>query len=543
MLVYIFVGVRRNDTTVTDEKFADTCYYLGFIFTITSIIFSLFDLPNIGTKIQEIAVRFGAAMVSTVLGLGVRVYLVSFKEEVTEALIAAEDAALEATRRLSEQMGMSLESLKDFEYQVHAATKASVERVSMEVENLTKNQAEKLNEFFVQLSDRNQEACTLTLAEVRNVSRKLSDSVDAYAGGMQKNLASIETKVGAFTDAVTTRLQNTTFPDDYFAQHLQGPMASLKQSAQQLAGGVRQTSDEVSDSALVLTNALNMLRQKAGAVEASLDSIGKLTEQQQAVLDSASNHMETLAGLTNVLVKVEVALSGTVGTIRENSLAASHLVLGVTEVVAEGAASRKSLELSLGDVIGKLGTQANATMHVAKTLHANATASIAAATTFGESLREEAAAARAAAGHVASQLAESTQASRTTTARLDAAIEKSSLLATRLDAIGTIESREANLLHELTHQAELASKNGALTVEHLEVMTQQLKAVESTLHSQGADLKLVSTSINQDQVKAGHSVHKSQKDPNAEESITQPGINITTVMPADKNIELRAPRS
>ena len=66
MVAYIILGLKRHDSDVTDEKFADTCYYLGFIFTITSIIFSLLELPSIGTKIQDIAVRFGAAMVSTV---------------------------------------------------------------------------------------------------------------------------------------------------------------------------------------------------------------------------------------------------------------------------------------------------------------------------------------------------------------------------------------------------------------------------------------------------------------------------------------------
>lgn len=65
-MAYVLLGLKRRDHDVTDEKFADTCYYLGFIFTITSIIFSLFDLPSIGTKLQEIAVRFGAAMVSDV---------------------------------------------------------------------------------------------------------------------------------------------------------------------------------------------------------------------------------------------------------------------------------------------------------------------------------------------------------------------------------------------------------------------------------------------------------------------------------------------
>ena len=37
MSAYILIGLKRNDKDVTDEKFADTCYYLGFIFTITSI--------------------------------------------------------------------------------------------------------------------------------------------------------------------------------------------------------------------------------------------------------------------------------------------------------------------------------------------------------------------------------------------------------------------------------------------------------------------------------------------------------------------------
>ena len=95
MAAYIALGLKRQDRDVTDEKFADSCYYLGFIFTITSIVFSLFDLPNIGERIQDIAVRFGAAMVSTVLGLAVRVYLVSFRPDSSDALKDAEDAVLE----------------------------------------------------------------------------------------------------------------------------------------------------------------------------------------------------------------------------------------------------------------------------------------------------------------------------------------------------------------------------------------------------------------------------------------------------------------
>lgn len=220
MTAYIVLGLKRHDSDVTDEKYADTCYYLGFIFTITSIIFSLFDLPNIGTKIQDIAVRFGAAMVSTVLGLAVRVYLVSFKRDVADAIKDAEDAVIDASQKFREQLVIAFEKLRDFQSEVDVASKATVERVQMQVEAMSKNYADKLSGFFAELTSRNQEAFTEALAEVRGASGRLANSVDGYSKGMRTNLASIEEKVVAFADAVTDRLRTTTFPDDYFAKNL-----------------------------------------------------------------------------------------------------------------------------------------------------------------------------------------------------------------------------------------------------------------------------------------------------------------------------------
>ena len=152
MVVYIWLGLFRRDSDVSDDKFADSAYYLGFIFTITSIIFSLFDLPNIGAKIQDIAVRFGAAMVSTVLGLGIRVYLVSFRVDVSDAIRDAEDTLLGATRAFTERLTMALERLQDFESRVDLATRSSIERVNLQVEALSKNHADKLTGFFSDLT-------------------------------------------------------------------------------------------------------------------------------------------------------------------------------------------------------------------------------------------------------------------------------------------------------------------------------------------------------------------------------------------------------
>ena len=206
MSTYIVLGYHRRVTDVADEKFADSCYYLGFIFTITSIIFCLFDLPDIGTRMEDIAVRFGAAMVSTVFGLGVRVYLISFKKDINDAIADVEDAVLDATRKFSEQLTITVEKLQDFESKVDATAKSSVERVNLQVENLSKNHAEKLSEFFTELTTKNNKIFSQALNNVEKTTLKISDAIDNYSSGMSTNLTSVETKINIFAAANPTPL-------------------------------------------------------------------------------------------------------------------------------------------------------------------------------------------------------------------------------------------------------------------------------------------------------------------------------------------------
>src|SRR5947209_7509792 len=63
MTVYVVAGFLRDASDVSDERFGDSCYYIGFIFTISSIAICLLDVPTLDQqgKLKEIAVRFGAA--------------------------------------------------------------------------------------------------------------------------------------------------------------------------------------------------------------------------------------------------------------------------------------------------------------------------------------------------------------------------------------------------------------------------------------------------------------------------------------------------
>lgn len=377
MAIYIALGLNRRDTDVTNEKFADSCYYLGFIFTITSIIFSLLDIPNIGTRIQEIAVRFGAAMMSTVFGLVVRVYLVSFKRDAADALADVESGVIEASQKLREQLLIAFEHLRDFQSEVDNAAKGTVERVNMQVEALSKNHSARLGSFFAELTLRTETLSTQALDEVKSASLRLAGAVDNYSLGMRANLTNIDAKVAAFTDAVTERLKTTTFPDDFFVKTLAEPLAQLTSGTVAIATGVGHAGKEVKASSAVLSTALKALSSKAMTAEASLDRVISLTEQQRAVLDVANGQLSLLEQLRQTLGGLDASISNTVEGIASNSAVTTALTLKVDSALAESVAARRTMDVSLLYLSGQLAANAAATGAVAAKLDSAVNADVA----------------------------------------------------------------------------------------------------------------------------------------------------------------------
>lgn len=68
MLVYMWYGNKKTKDSGHSmrQSYGDSCYYLGFLFTVASLIAALFVLglhDNLETA--ELAIRFAAAMVTT----------------------------------------------------------------------------------------------------------------------------------------------------------------------------------------------------------------------------------------------------------------------------------------------------------------------------------------------------------------------------------------------------------------------------------------------------------------------------------------------
>ena len=356
MVFYMVVGHYTREEDISSEKFADSCYYIGFIFTMTSIIVSLFDLPNLGAAdgMKKIALRFGAAMVSTVLGMGVRVYLVSFRKDASDAIKEAEEAVLDATRMLVSQLNAVLDELKKFEVQVVDASKMTVENVNRQISELGQNYARLLNGFYVQVTEENRAIFSDMGVQVSEATSRLTLAVDSYSSGMKENLESIERRVTEFSDAVTSRLANTTFPDDFFARKLKEPLDQLKSEASGLGESVRRVSDLVKGSSETLAAMLKKITSKTQKTQDAMDGLVQLTEQHQLILSNAGNQLNTLLKVSERLHQIDTALQAAMQVIGINSSTSAELLTKVVSLSAENSALRLEIKGAMDNLTSRL---------------------------------------------------------------------------------------------------------------------------------------------------------------------------------------------
>lgn len=114
LLTYFTTNLR-----IEPEAIGDNCYYLGFLFTLTSLAVTLYFVVESGAEdrarlIPEVISGFGVALSSTIVGVFLRVLMMQFRVD----LVARErETRLEldmASRDLREEMARSVRQIKSF---------------------------------------------------------------------------------------------------------------------------------------------------------------------------------------------------------------------------------------------------------------------------------------------------------------------------------------------------------------------------------------------------------------------------------------------
>ena len=361
---YVWGGMRwRDKDALSDEKFADSCYYLGFIFTISSIIVSLFDLPGLqsGGKLEDIAVRFGAAMVSTVFGLIVRVYLVSFRKDINDITRAIEDDLIEAEVAFRTHLGAAVDKLRDFNVLVDDSARDVVTRLETSIAETAKANTVEFARLFDSISEqinassqRSLQSLDESATELRKslqlyatslvvtakhhetrlnqFSENMTGKIDTFSFAIGNSLTGLTHKIDDFSVALNNNLKSMSFPAQMFTEELKPAIAELRHS---LAGVVTQVSGFAVNLQSESSRIAISLHALPDTVATATEHIRKAVEQQTKTIDKVNAQEDVLLKLAHNVKYFEIALERAMSGLDEQRKAIAALATAATSVATD----------------------------------------------------------------------------------------------------------------------------------------------------------------------------------------------------------------
>lgn len=322
MLLYIVAGFLRDSNDISDERFGDSCYYLGFIFTISSIAISLLDVPLLDEqgKMKDIAVRFGAAMVSTFLGFIVRAYVAGFKTDAEDAIRSVEDRLIAAAEDFRVRLELTAERFQLLDQQIDHSTRGVMSRLELAIEGAGKASSEGYRSAMTEMAAASKGITETAAAELATASTRSATSLQLAAASIERMIARSDEAVAGFTDKLEGRLEAARFPQEMLDAALNEPLNEIKLFLTRYSKSLDKLEHAVDAGAAGVETAMGRLGQAltpdgrlGEALTQHYDALGNLiglAEGTQRLLSDQSNaSLQALERVSSSLASIRQTMT------------------------------------------------------------------------------------------------------------------------------------------------------------------------------------------------------------------------------------------
>ena len=255
-----------------DDQSGDNLYYMGFLFTLTSLAVSLYLFSAAGSA-EQIVQNFGIAIASTIAGITLRILFNQMRRDPVEVEATARMELAEASRRVKRELESAVLEFGYFRRMTQQSVtdaldeaRESIGRSHQEFSGELKKLASATSSPFEEASKRSEQTLDglngRTL-QVLDVSRQLVREVEQLA----KSTAKI---VGAI-DNLFVKLASRQTPEQIIQSELAPLIQSLTQALNSLHSSVETQSKNAEinlEHAQSVVVAVNQLLQEIHAAEA-----------------------------------------------------------------------------------------------------------------------------------------------------------------------------------------------------------------------------------------------------------------------------------
>ena len=345
MVGYWAIANRRDRTVTETVPFADSLYYMGFLFTLIAIAMSLLPFSKEEVRTSDlwlVVVRFGTALLTTIVGLGARVYLVNFRPDQEASRTQIEAELADAGRQLRQQI-RSLNTTLVVETDAWRAA----------ISNVVETANAQLRASYAAGGAAIEEAAS-QFAETTIAG---SEELKGALGGLSVDLSRVAENIETATSQLRSQISAFQVSEDTLTTSLQPALDNLVNSLEGCSNAVRRINLDPSHTAESLGRLGTALDQSASQAEnlsqgiSSIDAtalaqVGVRFESVLGALEAAARaHDSTLASLESELKKTS-ALTDAHRAALEADLASSQDALSEVSKAMVSAARFVTSSLS-----------------------------------------------------------------------------------------------------------------------------------------------------------------------------------------------------
>lgn len=257
MVVYYLLGAKFIIYPNTRAVFADSMYYLGFLFTFVALVGAMMRINSSNYDIELIIGQMGPALVTTVVGMAVRIYLTQFEaitdEPEAEAASALGQLAgnlIEALNTINSTSQANAKLMKDFQENTNEQLQNFTARLNaIDTDSLERNFAQ-LAQSISSLSVK-----TNDLSSQVNQARSTITDVDSEFKGLKPSLDNLKSNIDTMEtfqsdiNELDSKIDETTESFEKVSNNLQNKVGvaaqQVNQSVTNISNHIGKTEEEI----------------------------------------------------------------------------------------------------------------------------------------------------------------------------------------------------------------------------------------------------------------------------------------------------------
>ena len=297
MLAYALLIYSARGLRLRDDQSGDNLYYMGFLFTLTSLGVSLYQFTATRAA-EEIVQNFGIAIGSTIAGIGLRVIFNQMRRDPVEVERMMRLELAEAARRVRRELDSTVVEFGHYRRSAQQATVDSFSHVIEKFDEIVVKFLASLEDTTAKLAGPLEAASRRSGDAIAEATKTIGATLGVSAQQLEAETDKLSIRAGAIAstlEQVIAKLRGMQTPDRVIEVRLEPVTLSLTQAVEQFAA---QSDGQAATIKAALQQANAATKESIELIATAREELGATAVSNRAALEAAS---KAVVGVAQIL--------------------------------------------------------------------------------------------------------------------------------------------------------------------------------------------------------------------------------------------------